>query len=244
MNVWRHDEYLLTSQIHKRSEETGIMRIFQWVFVLCLYFKTLRAIAVSKQVKLGKVSYYVAGTPEITVHGKLVNELVGSVGDSFLFPLTVINHSGELNYSVLESISEDFSSSDDVFSSYFLETVLVQSSDIKVTSLSNSSISTLNVSSVISLEGTALPNGPYFGSFLNGQLSVYRAYRLYSDDFATFQLGIVPSDENPNRFASGRRRCTCTNHCSPFEIVLHGIRRTTIGRISCCCEGSIQHCGH
>ncbi|QLG72914.1 hypothetical protein HG535_0D06230 [Zygotorulaspora mrakii] len=176
------------------------MRAFGLIIALSLYVKVLLAIAVSKQVKLGNVSYYVAGTPELTIHEKLVSELVGSLEDSFLFPLTVINHSGSLDYSVLESVSANFSSSDDVFSAFFLETVLVQSSNVEVASLSNSSISTLGVSNVISLEGNALPNGPYFGSFLEGKLNVYRAYRLYADHYAAFQSGIVPSDEDANDF--------------------------------------------
>ncbi|QLG74688.1 hypothetical protein HG535_0H00130 [Zygotorulaspora mrakii] len=176
------------------------MRAFGLIIALSLYVKVLLAIAVSKQVKLGNVSYYVAGTPELTIHEKLVSELVGSLEDSFLFPLTVINHSGSLDYSVLESVSANFSSSDDVFSAFFLETVLVQSSNVEVASLSNSSISTLGVSNVISLEGNALPNGPYFGSFLEGKLNVYRAYRLYADHYAAFQSSIVPSDEDANDF--------------------------------------------
>lgn len=175
------------------------MNAFTWLFTLSCFTGILEAISVSKQVKLGNVSYYVPGIPELTIDQKLVTELFGSLESSFLFPLTVIDFSGNLSYSSLKQVSEDFSY-DDVYSDYFLETVLAQSSEISVVSSLNCSISSLNVSKVISLGGSALPNGPYFGSFLDGSLSIYKAYRLYADTYAAFQSGIVPSDENAESF--------------------------------------------
>ena len=170
-----------------------------WLFTLSCFAGVLKALSISKQVKLGNISYYVPGTPELTVDRKLVTELFGDLESSFVFPLTVLDFSGNLNYGSLSSISQEFSS-DDVYSEYFLETVLVQSSNVTVASSLNSSISSLNVSKVISLGGSALPNGPYFGSYLDGSLSIYKAYRLYADTYAAFQSGIVPSDENADAF--------------------------------------------
>ncbi|CDH11786.1 related to D-mandelate dehydrogenase [Zygosaccharomyces bailii ISA1307] len=170
-----------------------------WLFTLSCFAGVLKAISISKQVKLGNISYYVPGTPELTVDQKLVTELFGNLESSFLFPLTVLDFSGNLNCDSLSSISQAFSS-DDVYSEYFLETVLVQSSNVTVASSLNSSISSLNVSKVISLGGSALPKGPYFGSYLDGSLSIYKAYRLYADTYAAFQSGIVPSDENADAF--------------------------------------------
>ncbi|CDH11787.1 related to D-mandelate dehydrogenase [Zygosaccharomyces bailii ISA1307] len=172
---------------------------FIWLLTINCFIGFLNALSISKQVKLGNISYYVPGTPELTVDQKLVTELFGNLESSFLFPLTVINFSGDLSCSSLSSISESFSS-DDVFSEYFLGTVLVQSSNVTVTSSFNHSISALNVSNVMSLGGSALPNGPYFGSYLDGSLSIYKAYRLYADTYAAFQSGIVPSDENADAF--------------------------------------------
>ncbi|CDH17471.1 related to D-mandelate dehydrogenase [Zygosaccharomyces bailii ISA1307] len=140
-----------------------------WLFTLSCFAGVLKALSISKQVKLGNISYYVPGTPELTVDRKLVTELFGDLESSFVFPLTVLDFSGNLNYGSLSSISQD-------------------------------SISSLNVSKVISLGGSALPNGPYFGSYLDGSLSIYKAYRLYADTYAAFQSGIVPSDENADAF--------------------------------------------
>lgn len=176
------------------------MKAFFWSLCLSFFIGSLEALAVSKQVKLGDISYYVPGVPELTIDVGMMSNLFGTLESSFLFPLTVFSYSGNLDYSTIESVSKNFSCSDDVYSDYFLETIMVQSPNVGVVSYSNCSLSTLNVSTIISLGGSALPNGPYFGSFLDGQLSVYKAYRLYADAYGTFQAGIVPSDENAESF--------------------------------------------
>ncbi|EGA72492.1 hypothetical protein AWRI796_5153 [Saccharomyces cerevisiae AWRI796] len=176
------------------------MKAFLWTLCLSFFAEALQAISVSKQAKLGDISYYVPDVPELTIDDRLISKQFGSLGHSLLFPLTVINHSGSLDYPAVKSISDNFSSSDDVYQDYFLETILVQSSGASATLCTNASISSLNVSSVLSLDGSILPNGPYFGSYLDGKLSIYKAYRLYADTYAAFQSGIVPSDEDANSF--------------------------------------------
>lgn len=37
-----------------------------------------------------------------------------------------------------------------------------------------------------------LPPGPYYAKYTNGTISVYPAYRLFSDEFASFMTGVYP----------------------------------------------------
>ncbi|KAH3661435.1 hypothetical protein OGAPHI_006842 [Ogataea philodendri] len=162
------------------------------MLVLVLLLSVASALSVSKQVKLGNISYYVPDTPWKTFTEYELSPLFGELKPSFLFPLTVLNETS-LNYSVVQTLSDDFSEKDDVFSEFFLENIFLNSGD-SVSSTKNHSLSGFNVSSVSTLS-TALPNGPYFASYLDGVVSVFPAYRLYADTHAAFQIGIVPSGD-------------------------------------------------
>lgn len=49
-------------------------------------------------------------------------------------------------------------------------------------------------------DGTPLPAGPYFASASSGIMSVYEAWRLYSDSERAFYYGTVPHSEDENAF--------------------------------------------
>jgi hypothetical protein len=128
----------------------------------------------SKQVALDGNSYYVPHTPVYTVGTSELKVQSGAFGNALLFPLTVVEFS-ELCANSILNISSEFTEKDDVFSKSFLETLVVSSADLGSISLESAS------SLLIASTPVNITHGPYFGSYSNGVLQIFEAYRLYPD---------------------------------------------------------------
>jgi hypothetical protein len=143
-------------------------------------------------VVLDGISYYV---PAETVATLDASSLPGKVKDADLTPLTVITaESFSYNAEAFEATISNFTSSDDVFSAGFLESVYVQYTGQQSYGFSPQLIGVQNVtdavwSSTVS-QNTGIPNGPYF---LTSSGAVHQAWRLYSDFADTFSETLFPA---------------------------------------------------
>ncbi|CZR64559.1 related to glutamyl-tRNA(Gln) amidotransferase, subunit A [Phialocephala subalpina] len=167
-----------------------------------------------KVVTLGDITYYAGGIPVSTLHGvngQIVTGLLDIGAD--LLPLTVI-HTNSSHFSTVElnSIVSTFLDSDDVFHTEFLESVYLAYDGSKTPSVDTQSCAptldgygtelfmvgptfkTSMFSGVTKVSfSKELPSGPYFMSPSTGD--IFRAYRLYPDDYLAFISGAV-SDED------------------------------------------------
>jgi hypothetical protein len=145
-----------------------------------------------RTVVLDGISYYV---PAETVATLDASSLPGKVKDADLTPLTVITtESFSYNAEAFEATISDFTSSDDVFSAGFLESVYVQYTGPQSYGFSPQLRNVQNVtdavwSSTVS-QNTGIPNGPYF---LTSSGAVHQAWRLYSDFADTFSETLFPA---------------------------------------------------
>lgn len=146
----------------------------------------------SRQVTLGNVSYYVPPLPVKRTMLSSRKAMYGELTDSLLFPFTLI-HANETKFSALDAyaIVDKFDKEDDVYSEGFSKVLFINSTKSETSTFAEDSM----VDALISVD-LDLPQGPYFASYVNGELSVFEAYRLYADSQAAFQLGIVPDQEN------------------------------------------------
>jgi hypothetical protein len=138
-----------------------------------------------RTVVLDGISYYV---PAETVATLDASSLPGKVKDADLTPVTVITtDSFSYNAEAFEASISNFTSSDDVFSAGFLESVYVQYTGQQSYGLSPQLTNVQNVtdavwSSSVS-QNTSIPNGPYF---MTSSGAIHQAWRLYSDFADTF----------------------------------------------------------
>lgn len=154
-------------------------------------------------VQLDGISYYVPAAPVTTLrHGKLHGKLANTTG---LTPLTVVSTSNStLGSSGLSSTIADYASSDDVFSTGFLEIVYIQYLKSKPSGyhadVTQNFGQVLNGTKAVfgssATNSTALSPGPYF---IAPSGAVYEAWRLYSDFAGAFTETIIPSS-TPNVF--------------------------------------------
>ncbi|KAL8724664.1 MAG: hypothetical protein Q9181_006724, partial [Wetmoreana brouardii] len=141
---------------------------------------------------LGDVPYYVPSTPLTTVPAHGLERLQAASG---FVPATVVGVSrGNDSIGSLGPIVTGFGM-DDVWSTGFLEVVLVQyfgSGSIPLYSSQSISLSRLNQSSsIISIPSNAsstIPNGPYF---LSSTGALYQPYRLYTDFAGAFTQPLI-----------------------------------------------------
>lgn len=168
------------------------------------------------------ISYYSGGIAVGRLSGDCTPKAVSALNqseDTDLFPLTVVESSAtSLGADELHDIVAQYEIDDDVFTPAFLKTVYLQSADddktiaprIDAASFQHA-LDALNVSlfitpgevvgeSTLVTSGTiaGLPKGPYFVSAATG--AVYKAHRLYDDDYLAFIQGIV-SDEQGGYFS-------------------------------------------
>ena len=136
-------------------------------------------------VVLDGVSFYL---PAETVATLDVSSLPQKVKDASLTPLTVITtDSSSYDAQTFEATIANFTTTDDVFSAGFLESVYVQytgqqsyESSPKLNSVQN--VTDAVWSSTVS-QNASIPNGPYF---VTSSGAVHQAWRLYSDFADTF----------------------------------------------------------
>lgn len=147
-----------------------------------------------KTVQLDGVSYYVPAEPVATLEQ---SSLPNKVKKSGLTPLTVIT-TDNFGYSTedFSAAVTNFTSTDDVYSSGFLESVFVQytgqsygrrSFSPKLKKADN--VTDAIWSSQVS-EDAKIPHGPYF---LSSTGAVYEAWRLYSDFAGAFTETLFPA---------------------------------------------------
>ncbi|KAI7366578.1 amidase signature enzyme, partial [Hortaea werneckii] len=162
-------------------------------------------------VTLGGVPYYSGGIPVATLSvapGHKLQTLAPL--DSDVFPMTVIRtNSSAFSISELNSTISSFNDTDDVFTQDFLTSVFLdylgagpfRPSVAEETTAYPQNISEPWPTLMTAEEGTgltsaslscSLPNGLYFVSARTG--AVFKAHRLYPDDYLTFIQGII-SDE-------------------------------------------------
>jgi Asp-tRNA(Asn)/Glu-tRNA(Gln) amidotransferase A subunit family amidase len=138
-----------------------------------------------RTVVLDGISYYI---PAETVATLDASSLPRKIKDADLTPLTVIaTNSFSYNAKAFEATISNFTSSDDVFSTGFLESVYVQYTGQKAydfpPELNNVQNVTDAVWSSTVPQNTSIPNGPYF---LTSSGAIHQAWRLYSDFADTF----------------------------------------------------------
>lgn len=145
-------------------------------------------------VQLDGISFYVPAEPVATLEQ---SSLPGKIKKSGLTPLTVLK-TDNFGYSTedFDAAVSNFTSTDDVFSSGFLESIFVQytgqsygrrsfSPKLSQTNNSNGTVWSSQAS-----EDAAIPHGPYFVSSTG---AVYEAWRLYSDHAGAFTETLFPS---------------------------------------------------
>lgn len=143
-------------------------------------------------VVLDGVSYYVPSEIVATLDA---SSLPRKVQDAGLTPLTVVTtDSSSYNAETFEATIENFTSTDDVFSAGFLESVYVQYTGQQAYGFSPQLSNVQNVTdavwSSIVAQNTAVPNGPYF---LTSSGAVHQAWRLYSDFTDSFSETLFPA---------------------------------------------------
>ena len=143
-------------------------------------------------VVLDGVSFYL---PAETVATLDVSSLPQKVKDASLTPLTVVTtDSSSYDAQAFEAAVSNFTTTDDVFSAGFLESVYVQytgqqsyDSYPKLNSVQN--VTDAVWSSTVS-QNASIPNGPYF---VTASGAVHQAWRLYSDFADTFSETLFPA---------------------------------------------------
>jgi len=177
--------------------------------------RTLHSSSVSslgRTVELGGQHYFVPGKPKTTF---TVKSVPPAWLDSSLFPLTVVASSdksfGEASF---DKVTASYAEKDDVWTSAFMENVLLDYQGIDASACLDPSISTYSNSSfiasgyatrkaskMISISSTpSLPNGPYFASVNSGVVSVYEAWKLYPDTERAFFYGTIPHAQQEDSF--------------------------------------------
>jgi Asp-tRNA(Asn)/Glu-tRNA(Gln) amidotransferase A subunit family amidase len=145
-------------------------------------------------VVLDGTPFYVPAEPVAVLD---TSSLPRKIKDADLTPLTVIA-TDDLSYDAqaFEAAVSNFTSTDDVFSAGFLESVYVQYTGQrhgrhglapKLTNVEN--VTDAVWSNVVS-SNESIPNGPYF---LSSSGSVYQAWRLYSDLVDAFSETLFPA---------------------------------------------------
>jgi hypothetical protein len=167
-------------------------------------------------VELGGISYYVGGISVGQIGGNCTRKAVtakAQISGHDLFPLTIIESSSDtLAPAELLNITGQYDVDDDVFQPAFLRTIWLQSSDdskppaVDAEALEEH-LEGLDVALFITggkIEGASdlvapgaassgLPKGPYFVSAASGL--IYKAHRLYDDDYLAFIQGVVSDEE-------------------------------------------------
>ena len=146
-------------------------------------------------VLLDGTSFYVPAEPVAVLDA---SSLPRKIKDSSLTPLTVIA-TDDLSYNAqaFEAAVSNFTSTDDVFSAGFLESVYIQYTGqqsygrrVFAPKLSNVQNVTDAVWSNSVSPNASIPRGPYF---LSSSGAVYQAWRLYSDLIGAFSETLFPA---------------------------------------------------
>ena len=141
---------------------------------------------------LDGISYYL---PAETVATLDVSTLPRKVKHASLTPLTIITtDSSSYDAQTFEATISNFTTTDDVFLTGFLESVYVQYTGQQSYGFSTKLDNAKNVtgavwSSTVS-QNSSIPNGPYF---VTSSGAVHQAWRLYSDFADTFSETLFPA---------------------------------------------------
>ncbi|RDW64697.1 putative glutamyl-tRNA amidotransferase subunit A [Coleophoma cylindrospora] len=154
----------------------------------------LLAVLASANVNINGIPYHASSKPVAKIAGS-GTALKSLTTTSDLVPLTVVESpSGAFTSAVFDGIVQNYTASDDVFTTGFLQVVYVKANgSVTLPKVSGNSTTSVFLQSSKNACSASLPKGPYFLSVSTGE--VYQAYRLYSDIQGAFTEGVVENGD-------------------------------------------------